>query len=423
MELQVNKHFVDFIFDWDHRFYFMVGGYGSSKSYNVATKLVLKALTEPNRKILVSRAVFRTLRESCYDVLKEVICSMDKEHLFKFSTSPLQITHRTNGTKFIFLGLDDPAKLKSINGVSIIWMEEPPEAKYNSFKELNGRLRTLNQSMHIFMSCNPVSKNSWTFKHFFKDKNISDETLYAERIMKIGDTYYHHSTVDDNKFVPPEYVEQLEELKSHDPDLYRIARDGRFGVTGLKVLCNVEKMKHKEIMDRIEGKFHNHKYDGQDYGFTTSFNALVRMKIDVKNNYLYIYNENYNKGLITSELISGMQYMKNDHRQIRGDNARPEVIEEIRRAGFRIVSCDKGPGSVEDGIQKLRSFKKIFISDDCPNTYHDFYDLCHFEDKDGEIVEGKFSFDPHGMDGARYGLEKYKHTIFKHGITRRPKGV
>ena len=55
MELQVNKHFVDFIFDWDYRFYFMVGGYGSSKSYNVATKLVLKALTEPNRKILVTR--------------------------------------------------------------------------------------------------------------------------------------------------------------------------------------------------------------------------------------------------------------------------------------------------------------------------------------------------------------------------------
>lgn len=422
MEIQVNNHFKDYLFDWKHRFYFIVGGYGSSKSYNTALKLVLKALTEPNRKILVTRAVFRTLKESCYDLIKEVIYMLEKDHLFKFSVSPLQITC-SNGSRFLFLGLDDPAKLKSINGVSIIWCEEAPESKYNSFKELNGRLRTLNQSMHIILSSNPVSKNSWTYKHFFKEMKINDETLYEQRIMSIGETYYHHSTVEDNKFVPIEYIEQLDELKTHDPDLHRIARKGRFGTIGKKVLSNVESMKHSEMIEKIENKFHNHKYDGLDLGFTTSYNALVRCKVDIKNNYLYIYDEMYNKGLITSELISELNYIKNDHRQIRADNARPEIIEEIKRAGFRIVKCDKGPGSVMDGIQKIRSFKKVYISDKCNSTYHDLYDLCYFEDKDGEIVEDKFSFDSHALDGLRYSLEKYKHTIFKHGIIKKPRGV
>lgn len=36
IEKEVNPSFEDFIFDWDHKFYFLVGGYGSSKSYHVA---------------------------------------------------------------------------------------------------------------------------------------------------------------------------------------------------------------------------------------------------------------------------------------------------------------------------------------------------------------------------------------------------
>ena len=45
----VNDHFEDFIFDWDYKFYFLVGGYGSSKSYHVATKLLLKLMQEKRK--------------------------------------------------------------------------------------------------------------------------------------------------------------------------------------------------------------------------------------------------------------------------------------------------------------------------------------------------------------------------------------
>ena len=64
MELNVvaNDHFEDFIFNWDYKFYFLVGGYGSSKSYHVATKLLLKLLQE-KRKALVVREVYETIRD------------------------------------------------------------------------------------------------------------------------------------------------------------------------------------------------------------------------------------------------------------------------------------------------------------------------------------------------------------------------
>ena len=99
--------------------------------------------------------------------------------------------------------MDKPAKLKSLNGVSIVWIEECSEVKYDGFKEILGRLRHPTLSNHIILSTNPVSKSNWCYKYFFQDRKnnvlvLDDEELYKKRIMIVGNTYYHHSTVDDN---------------------------------------------------------------------------------------------------------------------------------------------------------------------------------------------------------------------------------
>ena len=164
-------------------------------------------------------------------------------------------------------------------------------------------------------------------------------------------------------------------------------------------------------------------YDGLDYGFSISYNALVRMAIDRENNVLYVYDELYNKNLITSELIASMSYIKQKHREIIADSARPETTEEIRRAGFKIINAEKGAGSVLDGLQKLKSFYKIIVSDKCINTYRELTELCHEKDKNGNYVENRFTLDPHTVDAMRYGLEKYKATTFKNGEIRKPLGV
>ena len=103
--------------------------------------------------------------------------------------------------------MDKPEKLKSINNVSIIWIEECSEVKYEGFKELIGRLRHPSLSLHMLLSTNPVSKGNWTYKHFFKDEAnnyfvLHDEELYEQKTIVIGNWYYHHSTADDNLFLP-----------------------------------------------------------------------------------------------------------------------------------------------------------------------------------------------------------------------------
>ena len=183
------------------KFYFLVGGYGSSKSYHVAVKLI-KKLLEEKRKALVVREVFDTIRDSCYDLLQEVAEAMGVDGYLTFTSSPMQVKF-SNGSRIIFKGMDKPAKLKSLNGVSIVWIEECSEVKYAGFKEILGRLRHPTLSNHIILSTNPVSKGNWCYKYFFQDKKkkvfvLDDEKLYKERTVVVGNTYYHHSTVDDN---------------------------------------------------------------------------------------------------------------------------------------------------------------------------------------------------------------------------------
>lgn len=103
-QVTVNNHFIDFIQDWNYKFYFLVGGYGSSKSYHVATKLLLKLASE-KRLALVVREVYDTIRDSCFSLFEEVALRIGIYDHLKFKTSPMQVIF-PNGSKIIFKGLD-----------------------------------------------------------------------------------------------------------------------------------------------------------------------------------------------------------------------------------------------------------------------------------------------------------------------------
>lgn len=419
IDIRVNEHFVDYLNDWNKRFYLIAGGYGSSKSYNTALKLILKSLQE-KRKILIIRNVADTLRDSCFSLFREIVELHGLSHLFAFATSRLSIKV-FNGSEFVFKGMDKPEKLKSINDISIAWVEECSEVSYDAFEELNGRLRVKNKSLHIFLTFNPVSKSNWTYKRFFTRCGVDEERLYRERVFTTEDTYYHHSVAEDNKFLPQEYIEQLKKFENYNSDLYRIAYEGRFGTTGERVFTNVEQRKDievQEVVGYLTRAGLGNTYDGLDYGFSVSYNALVRMAVDRVNNVLYVYDEIYNRKLITTELIASMEHVKTRHRRIIADNARPETTEEIRRNGFRIENCKKGAGSVIDGLQKLQSFYKIVVSDKCKETFRELIELCHVKNRQGEYLEGEFTIDPHTVDAMRYGLEEYRATSYKSGAIK-----
>lgn len=421
----LNDHFYDFVFDWEHFINLLVGGYGSSKSYHIATKIVTKLLEE-TRRAMVIRRVFETHRESTFSLIQEVCerMGLDERHV-RFVISPMSVNF-SNGSKIIFKGLDASEKLKSLNSISIVWVEECSEIEYSSYLEILGRLRHPEHSNHVLLSTNPVSKTNWVYKHFFISKDddtgepiikLDDKELYQKRVIVLGNTYYHHSVVDDNYYAPQSYIDTLDELKSHDPDLYRIARMGHFGVVGLLVFPQIEVWSHDKVMKAIAEIKEPLNFTGMDFGFETSYNALLRMAVDHEEKILYLWYEYYSRGKTDPEIAEDIEHLKSV--LIKADSAEPKAIRFYKLSGFRMKAAKKFQGSREQYTKKVKRFKKIIISTECPNAVEELEDLTFKKDKNGDVIEDEFNRDPHTLSAIWYGLDTYEVADLKKRIGMR----
>lgn len=431
----VSPAFEDFLFNWDYERYLLIGGYGSGKSYQIGFKIVLKLLEE-KRKALVIREVYDTIQESCYDLLCEILDDMGllttdpsefrrKKNKVLALKSPLKFRF-PNGSQIIFKGMDKPEKVKSINGVSIVWLEECSEIKYEGYKELLGRIRTPNVSMHFILSCNPIGRDNWVYRHFFvslsddgEETIIMDENKFYDRkcIVKNG-TYYHHSTPDDNPWLPWQYLKRLDELKNYDYPLYMVARWGRFGATGTRVLPQLRVAKDsKTFKNAIENLGPENQYFGFDFGFEESFNAVICMSVDLERSILYIWDEIY-MNHVTDDVFAAqpeMQRLKmrienmnaqGYEKMIVADNEDPKAITYYRQNGFKIRACrNKFAGSRLSNTRKVKRFKRILVSPKCKNTIRELKDLTYKKDPKGNVIYDEFNIDPHSFSAIWYGLD------------------
>lgn len=430
IDKEVNPRFESFLFDWDYKTYLLVGGYGSSKSYHIALKIILKCLQE-KRKVLVIREVFDTLRDSCYDLLVEIISDLELDKKVKCTVSPMRIKF-PNGSQIIFKGMDKPTKLKSINGVSIVWMEECSEIKYAGYKEMLGRLRHPTLSLHFLLSTNPVGTENWVYTHFFKRVDeegrehvtLDDQQLYKRRTIVKNGVYYHHSVADDNLFLPKSYIETLDEIKEYDPDLYRIARLGQFGLNGKRVLPQFEVARsHSEVMKAVDAIPIKHRFTGMDFGFEDSYNAVVRMAVDDQKKWLYIYFEYYKNHMTDDKTSKELQELGLNRVQIIADCEDPKAIAFYRQEGFKMRGCHKWPGSRLANTRKCKRFRRIICSPNCPNTIRELSTLIYAKDKNENLIYDEFNIDPHTFSAIWYGLDTYEVADIKELPRNSRKGV
>ena len=416
---EVNPRFENFIFDWKYKTYLLFGGYGSSKSYHIALKIILKCLEE-KRKVLVVREVYETIRESCFDLFEEILEELDllaDEGTRKSKTkvisksSPMSFTF-PNGSKIIFKGMDKPKKLKSINGVSIIWVEEASEVKYDGYKELLGRLRHPTLSLHIILSWNPVGEENWTFSHFFIDREndrviLNPETVYKKKTVVKKGVYYHHSVPEDNLFLPDSYLKELQEIKEYDPDLFRVAWLGRYGINGTRVLPQLVRLPESDVINQVKSISEEFHFTGMDFGFETSYNAVVRCAVDDENKILYVYDEYYKNKMTDVQTAIELEELGYKDELITADSEDPKAIRYYVLSGFRMRPCKKYQGSRIGNTRKVKRFKAIVISSKCKNTWRELKDLTYKKDADGTIHYDEFNIDPHTFSAIWYALDLY----------------
>lgn len=433
---KVSPAFEDFIFNWDYEQYLLIGGYGSGKSYHIAFKIILKLLNE-KRKALVVRQVYDTIYESCYDLICEILEDMNllavdfnefkkKNNKCVALKSPLRIRF-PNGSQIIFKGMDKPEKVKSVNGVSIVWMEECSEISIEAYNELLGRIRTPNVSMHFILSCNPISKENWVYSRFFvKDIEgtsrqmviMDEEKFYKKKCIIKNGIYYHHSVPTDNPWLPWQYLRRLDDLKNYDFPLYMVARFGRFGATGTRVFPQfVVATKQMNFKQRVMDLGIENMYFGFDFGFEESYNAVLSMSVDTDNGYLYIWDEIYVNKLTDSQMARrpDMQalkdridryYQEGYNKVIVADNEDPKAIQYYRQMGYLIRPCrTKFNGSRLSNTRKIKRFRKIIVSPKCKNTIRELKDLSYQKDSNGKTIYDKFNIDPHTLSAIWYALD------------------
>lgn len=432
---KISPAFEDFLFNWDYETYVLMGGYGSGKSYHIAFKIILKLLEE-KRKALVVRQVYDTIPESCYDLLCEILDDMgmlttspyeyrNDRNLVLALKSPMRLNFH-NGSKIIFKGMDKPEKVKSINNVSIVWLEECTEINFAAYEELLGRIRTPHVSMHFILSFNPVGKENWVYRHFFcrldedgdEEVIVDENKLYEKKCLVKNGIYYHHTIPTDNPWLPRAYLKRLDAMREYDFHLYQVARWGKFGATGTRVLPQLVVAKNPKVFrEAIQDLGPANQYFGFDFGFEESYNAVVSMAVDLRRGYLYIFDEIYINHVTDDKManLPEMQELKDKINQLNNngynkvivaDNEDPKAISYYRQVGFPIRSCrNKFAGSRLSNTRKIKRFKRIVVSPKCTNTIRELKDLTYKKDTRGNVIYDQFNIDPHTFSAIWYALD------------------
>ncbi|MDU4299885.1 MAG: terminase large subunit, partial [Eikenella corrodens] len=114
-------------------------------------------------------------------------------------------------------------------------------------------------------------------------------------------------------------------------------------------------------------------YFGLDFGFSQDPTAAV--KCWIYDGCLYIERDYGKIGLELDDTAPMLrQHLPGIEKYVvRADSARPESISYLKRHGLpRITGVQKGKGSVEDGIEFIKSFKRVFIHPDAAATLREF---------------------------------------------------
>ena len=381
-EIEINPVYYPYL-NSTARYEIFYGGAGSGKSYFVAQKKVIQHLRDTGRKTLIVRKVKSSIRNTVFAQIREVVDDFGVRHKFEIPKGTAYMDIRgPNGNEFLFTGLDDPEKIKSIAGITDIWIEEPTELTADDFKQLDLRLRGRSDfTKQITLTFNPISALHWIKGYFFDIKRDNCSIL--------------KTTYKDNLFIDDEYKQQLESYKEIDYIYYQIYALGEWGVLGNLIFNNY-------IVEDIPTEIENYGsiYQGIDFGFN---DPSAYIKVGLKDDELYILDEMYLRGMTNNELIKCVGDKMGRGRVI-ADSSEPDRVKEFKQAGYDIVGAEKGPGSVKAGLDWAKR-KRIHIHPNCTNFIKEIQGYKYREDKDGNVYDEPVDINNHLMDAFRYALE------------------
>jgi len=382
LKIKYNQTF-KFLFEPTDKFITVLQGSSSSgKTYSILQMLIIKVLSGEwqNKTIDIIRRTFPSHRMGAMrdfeNILKSLNIYSDKIH------NKSEHIYKVNTCDFRFYSADDEAKMRGPRR-DIAFFNEVLEMK--KMDVLQVIMRTNKQ---VYMDFNPSDEFHWVYEDIIEGRN---------------DVLFHKSTFWDNPFLPRTIINELKNLKNIDYNLWRIYGLGERGVSEATIYTNWDYW--NDSYDKFEGE----ELFGLDFGYNHP-TAMVRVKIDEHNKRMLIDELLYQQGLTSEMIVEKLKNMVNQgiltyQSKITADSARPEIIRDIRSAGFNIHPTKKGTKSVIEGINYIKQ-QRLFITEYSVNLAKELRTYKWKVDKDDNVLDEPVKVNDDLNDSARYAIEE-----------------
>lgn len=400
---------MDDVLDHKHVHYVCKGGRGSLKSSFISEMIPLVMINNSMVHAIVFRKVGNTIKNS---VWAQIVWGIDKWGLREYFQIPKTIANpiifKPTGQQILFMGLDDPNKVKSVKlpfgYIGITWFEELDQ--YLGEKEIRKVLQSTMRGGTLFWDFRsfnpPISNLNWANQY-------AADALARENTLVMSSDY----TQVPQEWLGQAFIDEAEDLRETNPRAYEHEYLGIPVGTGGNVFENVEPLYMND--DFIMGL--EHVFSGIDWGWYPDPFAFTKVAVDISRRNIYIFaefraNKMSNKQVydkLYSEMTyAGRKFMMPDE-IVTADSAEPKSISDFKSYGaYGCRPAKKGPDSLVYSMKWLQSLNHIYIDPKrCPCAYKEFIEYEYDRDKEDEVVSGYPDRDNHSIDSCRYALERY----------------
>lgn len=388
------------------RYLLEYGGGGSGKSYRIAQKhllRIIKAMKKGYREgFLCLCKTSPHVKRSVFALFRNYI---DQWKIPGVKANRAELSYTFPGGSFIFCGgLDDPEKVKSIENITSIWMEEGTQFSLGDFRQLDLRLRGETPSYkQIIISFNPMDDTSWIRDLFFDSEELTKTKIWddgnsfrAQMEAEKSDLFATviQSTWRDNKFIDDQYTDMLAALKASDPVRWSIYDQGLWTALLERIYVNYEEV--ADWPDDFDEVFY-----GLDFGY---INPTALVEIGVLDGEIYERELIYESKMQNAQRIERLESLGiSKSAFIYADPSEPEFIDEIYDAGFNINPANN---KVTPGIDFVNTKRPKILA----SSRHHLDEKRKYKrkaDRNGIIKEEPVKDNDHLQDAERYGLYTY----------------
>jgi phage terminase large subunit len=367
MRIKTTRVFEDLI-TTDKRICVFQGSSRASKTYNILIYFVYLLLQEDNKVLSLVRKTLPSLKGSILRDLKEILLMFDVYDPENWHTTD---GYYELGSNIIeWFSCDDETKLRGRKR-DYLFINEGTELTYDEYIQL--LLRT---SGRIVIDLNPSLWKSWIYD-LEGQENV----------------FYTIVTFEDNPFLPDVQVQELYNLKTKDPNLWRV-----FGM-GLRGQPTKLVFTHQQFYHELPEGSKLLGY-GIDWGYADP-SCLV--SVHKRGDEIYCRELLYLKNVTIPDFIYKIKDLGlNLTDDFIADSANPQSIEELKRNGINCKPVKKN--SILHGIDLIKR-NDFFIHTESSNLVNELNSYVWKEDKNGNNLDDVVDRSNHLLDGIRYVLE------------------